>query len=270
MRETPSEPQRSGIEISLTSSLAEIGQQAINAYIRSSVLQLKASDFRRGADAFRCLRTLSPADAQLETKQLFCEARVAIDEGKNQEAIAALNKAISLDPRAGHFYNALGVAYEKEKDNERAFEAFKRAAELAPQWSFPRLHLGIQYYTRGRMDHAEREFEAAVRLDPRDPFAAWWLVKLYRERSRYADAETAALNLIRLVPVFASVHVDLGLVYEATRQYAKAAVEFDTYLRLAPNSPDVAFIKYDAERIRESAARNRRLSDNKQPTLKRP
>lgn len=270
MRETPAEPQRSGIEISLTSSLAEIGQQAINAYIRSSVLQLKASDFRRGADAFRCLRTLSPGDAQLETKQLFCEARVAIDEGKNQEAIAALNKAISLDPKAGHFYNALGVAYEKEKDNERAIEAFKRAAELAPQWSFPRLHLGIQYYTRSRMDHAEREFEAAVRLDPRDPFAAWWLVRLYRERSRYPEAETAALNLIRLVPAFASVHVDLGMIYETTRQYAKAAVEFDTYVRLAPNSPDVALIRYDVERIREAAAKNRRLSENKQPSLKRP
>lgn len=270
VRETPAEPQRAGIEISLTNSLDEIGQQALNAYIRSSVLQLKASDFRRAADAFRCLRTLNPGDKQLETKQLFCEARVAIDEGKNREAIAGLNRAISLDPRAGHSYNALGVAYEKEKDNERAVEAFKRAAELAPQWSFPRLHLGIQYYTRGKMDHAEREFEAAVRLDSRDPFAAWWLVRVYRERGHYSEAETAALSLIRLVPAFASVHVDLGLVYEATRQYAKAAEEFDTYLRLVSNAPDVALIKYDAEKIRESAARNRKVSDNKQPSLKRP
>ncbi len=270
VRETPAEPQRASIEISLTGSLAEIGQQAINAYIRSSVLQLKASDFRRGADAFRCLRTLNPSDAQLETKQLFCEARVAIDEGKNQEAIAALNKAISLDARAGHCYNALGVAYEKQNDNERAVEAFKRAAELAPQWSFPRLHLGMQYYARGKMDRAEGEFEAAVRLDPRDPYASWWLVKLYRERSRYPDAEAAALNLIRIVPAFASVHVELGLIYEATRQYSRAAAEFDTYLRLAPNAPDVALIRYDPARIQESAAKNRRLSGKKQPTLKRP
>ncbi len=270
IRESPGEPQRAGIEISLTSSLEEIGQQAINAYIRSSVLQLKASDFRRASDAFRCLRTLNPGDGQLETKQLFCEARVAIDEGKNREAIAALNKAISLDPKAGHVYNALGVAYEKEKDNERAVEAFKRAAQLAPQWSFPRLHLGIQYYVRGKLEHAEDEFGAAFRLDPRDPYASWWLVRVYRERGHYADAETAALNLIRLMPTFASVHVDLGLIYEATRQHAKAAAEFETYLRLAPSSQDAALVKYDADRVRESAAKNRRLADNKQPSLKRP
>jgi len=270
VRDTPSEPQRANIEISLTSLLEEIGQQAINAYVRSSVLQLKASDFRRAADAFRYLLTLTPGDGQLETKQLFCEARVAIDEGKNQEAIASLNKAISLDPRAGHCYNALGVAYEKQKDNERAVEAFKRAAELAPQWSFPRLHLGIQYYERRKMDRAEGEFEAAARLDPRDPYAGWWLVRVYRERGRYPEAEAAALNLIRTLPEFASVHVELGQIYEAMKQYARAAAEFDTYLRLAPKAPDAMFIRYDAARIQEFAAKNRRLAENKQPTLKRP
>jgi len=270
IRDTPAEPQRASIEIKLTSSLEEIGQQAINAYIRSSVLQLKASDFRRSADAFRCLRTLNPTDVQLKSKQLFCEARVAIDEGKNQDAIAALNKAISLDPKAAHYYNALGVAYEKEKDNDRAFDAFKRAAQLAPQWSFPRLHLGIQHYGRGKLDRAEEEFEGAVRLDSSDPYAAWWLVRVCRERGHLGDAEKTALDLVRLVPSFASVHVDLGLIYEANRQYSKAANEFDTYLRLAPTSTDAGLIRYDLDKIREFAARNRRLAENKQPSLKRP
>ncbi len=270
VRETPNEPMRAYVEISLTTSLEEIGQQAINAYIRSSVLQMKASDFRRGAEAFKCLRSLNPSDTQLETKQLFCEARVAIDEGKNQDAIATLTKAIALDPRAGHSYNALGVAYEKLNDNEHAVDAYRRAAELAPQWSFPHLHLGIQYFSKGKLDRAENEFEMAVRLDPRDPFAGWWLVRCYRERNKFSECEQAALNLIRAVPNFASVHVDLGLIYEASRQYSKAANEFDAYLRLAPTSPDAALIKYDIEKVREFAAKNRKQGgNNKQPSLKK-
>jgi tetratricopeptide (TPR) repeat protein/uncharacterized caspase-like protein len=271
VRDTPTEPMRAYVEISLTTSLEEIGQQAINSYIRSSVLQLRAADFRRGAEAFKCLRSLNPSDSQLETKQLFCEARVAIDEGKNQEAIATLNKAISLDPRAGHSYNALGVAYEKLNDNEHAVDAYRRAAELAPQWSFPHLHLGIQYFSKGKFDRAETEFETAVRLDQRDPFAGWWLVRCYRERNKLSEGERAALNLIRAVPTFASVHVDLGLIYEAARQYSSAANEFEAYLRLAPNSPDAGLIKYDIEKVREFAAKNRKLAGgNKQPSLKKP
>lgn len=268
VRENPAEPQRASIEIALSTALEEIGQQAINNYIRSSVLQIKASDFRRGAEAFGCLRMLNPGDPQLEAKQLFCEARVAIDEGRAKDAIIGLNKAIALDPNAGHLYNALGVAYEKEKDNDRAMDAFKRASELAPQWSFPRLHLAIQHYTRGKLDRAEDEFEAAVKLDPRDPFARWWVARLYRERGDYQKAEKAALELIALAPSNAAGHVELGLIYDATGQRAKAADELETYLRLAPNSADAAYLGYNANKIRELAAKNRR--SGKQPSLRRP
>jgi Flp pilus assembly protein TadD/uncharacterized caspase-like protein len=270
VRDTPAEPQRASIEIGLTSSLEEIGQQAINAYISSSVLELKASDFRRSVEAFRCLRTLNPADPRLEAKQLFCEARVAIDQGRNGDAIAALGRAISLDPRAGHLYNALGVAYEKEKDSGKAADAFKRAAELAPQWSFPRLHLGIQYYARGKLEQSEDEFRRASRLDPRDPFTRWWVVRVARERGHHPEAEKVALELVRLAPSFASVHVDLGLIYEAASQYGRAADEFETYLRLAPSSPDAHFVGYAPDKARESAAKNRKLADRKEPRLKKP
>jgi tetratricopeptide (TPR) repeat protein len=270
IQENPAEPQRASIEISLTSQLEEIGQQAINSYVRSSVFQLKASDFRRGAEAYKCLLKLTPGDVQLEAKRLFCEARVAIDDGKTEEAIAGLNKAIALDPRAAHLYNALGVAYEKSKDNDNALEAFKRAAQLAAQWSFPRLHLGIQYFSRGKGSESETEFREAMRLDPRDPLSRWWLTRLYRERGRYPDAEKTAIELIRIAPDFASVHAELGLTYEAAHEYTKAADELETYLRLAPRSADAALIQYDLDRIRDSAAKARRLSQSKQPSLKRP
>jgi tetratricopeptide (TPR) repeat protein len=270
IQENPAEPQRVSIEISLISQLEEIGQQAINSYVRSSVLQLKASDFRRSAEAYKCLLKLTPDDVRLEAKRLFCEARVAIDEGKSQDAVAGLIKAISLDPRAGHLYNALGAAYEKSNQNDKALEAFKRAAELAPQWSFPRLHIGIQYYARRKASEAEAEFREAIRLEPRDPISRWWLVKLDRERGRYPEAEKTALDLIRVAPDFASAHAELGLTYEAAHEYTKAADELETYLRMAPRSPDAGLIRYDLDQIRDSAVKARRISQSKQPSLKRP
>jgi len=267
--ESPAEPQRPAIEIGLSTALEEIGQQAINSYVRSSVLELRASEFRRGAEAFRCLRSLNPTDSQLEAKQLFCEARVATDEKRNKDAIAALKRAISLDARAGYLYNALGVAYEKENDDDKAHDAFKRAAELAPQWSFPRLHLGIQLQMRGKLERAEEEFQAAVQLDPRDAFNRWMLVRHYRERGKLAEAERAAFELIRVAPSFASVHVELGMIYEAARQFGKAADSYEMFLRLAPTAADAHFTGYDAAKIREAEIKNRQQSGKKEPKLKK-
>ena len=267
--ESPAEPQRPAIEIGLSTALEEIGQQAINSYVRSSVLELRASEFRRGAEAFRCLRSLNPTDSQLEAKQLFCEARVATDEKRNKDAIAALKRAISLDARAGYLYNALGVAFEKENDDEKAHDAFKRAAELAPQWSFPRLHLGIQLQIRGKMERAEEEFQAAVQLDPRDAFNRWMLVRHYRERGKLAEAERAAFELIRVAPSFASVHVELGMIYEAARQFGKAAESYETFLRLPAASAEARFTGYDIAKIQEAASKNRQQAGKKEPRLKK-
>jgi tetratricopeptide (TPR) repeat protein len=269
IRETPNEPLRGNVEISISTALEEIGQQVINSYFRSSVLQLRSTEFRKGAQAFACLRTLNPAESQLEAKQLFCEARVAIDETRNKDAIAALKRAISLDPKAGYVYNALGVAYEREKDNDKALDAFKRAAELAPQWSFPRLHLAIQHQIRGKTERAEEEFQAAVQLDPRDPFTRWLLLRHYRELGKLAEGERAALELIRLSPAFASVHVELGMIYEAARQHERAADSYDTYLRLAPTAADARFTGYDIAKIREAAMKNRQQTDKKAPKMKK-
>ncbi|HSO76382.1 MAG TPA: hypothetical protein VLU47_16230, partial [Blastocatellia bacterium] len=58
LRETPNDPLRENVEISISTALEEIGQQVIYGYVRSSVLQLRAAEFRRGAQAFACLRTL--------------------------------------------------------------------------------------------------------------------------------------------------------------------------------------------------------------------
>lgn len=269
VRESPNDPQRTSIEIGMTSALEEIGQQAINKYVSASVLQLRSTEFKRGAQAFSCLRSLNPSDSQFEAKQLFCEARVAIDEARNGDAIDALKRATLLDPKAGYLYNALGVAYEKERDNDKAHDAFKRAADLSPQWSFPRLHLAIQFQLRGKLERAEEEFQTAVRLDPRDPFTRWWLVRHYRERGKLAEGERVAVDLVSMAPAFASVHAELGLIYEAARHNGRAADAYETFLRLAPTAADARFTGYDLAKIREAAARTRQQSGKKEPKLKK-
>jgi tetratricopeptide (TPR) repeat protein/uncharacterized caspase-like protein len=261
--EAPSEPQRASIEVALSNALEEIGQQAINDYVRSFIFYLKRDLFRRAAEAFNYLKVLRPTDPQLESKRLFCEGRALIDQGNPKEAIALLKKSISVDPKATYSYNALGVAYEAMGENDKAMDMFKRAAQLTPQWAVPRLHIALQhYFVRGDREKAEREFKAVAELDPRYQFARWLLLaQLYRSSGRYKEAEKEAIELVRMAPNYPPVYFELGLIYEAAHQYKKAADAFSTYLQLVPNSADGSAI---LERVR----RNRQLAQQ-QPSLKR-
>jgi tetratricopeptide (TPR) repeat protein len=262
IRESPIEPQRADIETDLSLALEEIGQKAINDYVHVPVHELSPDVFHRGAEAFKLLMTLRQPDKQTHARRMFCEGRALIIDNRIKEAVEILEEAASLDPRAAHCYNALGLAYERADKKSKAMDAYKRAAELAPQWILPRFHLGLRYYEQGDEDKAEREFKAAIELDPRYAYVRWMLTRLYREKGRLAEAQKEVVDLIRLAPNHAPAYLELGLIYEASERYREAAAAYDHYLKLAPNSSDSAA-------VRERAAQCRKRAEKKAPQLRR-
>jgi tetratricopeptide (TPR) repeat protein len=257
--DAPTEPQRQSVEIALSTVLEEIGQQAINEYVRSpeEVSTLRRNLFPRGAKAFNCLLKLRPQDQIVESKKLFCDGRVLIDDGKTKEAIPVLQRAVTLDPKAAYAFNALGVAYRQEKDNTKATEAFMKAAQLAPSWALPRFQLGAQYYNQKELERAAGEFKAAVGLAPKDAITRLMLVRAYRERGDYPQAEREAQALLQTNASYAPGYIELGLIYEANRVYDKAAEAFENYLRLMPNDPNRSAVEQRAKQNRQKADKKR-------------
>jgi tetratricopeptide (TPR) repeat protein len=257
LTDQPGSPARFSLEVDLATALEEIGQQAINIYVNAGSQKIYPNMFHRAALAFKCLKELTPASSpQFESKRLFCEGRALIVEGKHREAIPLLERAIAIDGKSAYAYNALGIAYENQKDDDKAMDSFKRAAELAPNWELPRVHLGILYYSRGKMDKAEEQFRRAILLEPRDGFARLMLARTLRQSGRLEDAERVALDVTRNNPAYADGFGELGLIYEASKRYADAAAAFETFLRLDPNSKD-------APAVRERVETNRRMGGKK-------
>jgi len=259
VRETPQEPQRPLVEMQLSMALEETGQRAINEYVHAPITEMRRDTFHRAARAFAELEVLRPAEPELEAKQLFCTGRALVVDGKFEQAVAALDKAAGLDPRAAYIQNALGVACERLNRNREAVQFFHSAASLAPAWALPHLHLGLQYQARGEKS-AEKEFKTAVQLDPRQPFLREALANYYHAQGRNQDAERELGEITQMAPAYAPAYRELGKLYEFTREYARAAEAFENYLRLAPDAPDGAAIR---GRIVEDR------TEKKAPTLRR-
>ena len=261
VRENPGEPQRVSIEAALSTALEEMGQRVINEYVHSPITQMRRDAFHRAAVAFSYLETLRPGDAQLQAKRLFSSGRALVVDAKYDQAAAQLEQAAAADPRAAYIQNALGVAYERLNRNQDATRAFQSAVRLAPAWALPHLHLGLQYQTQ-KGSAAEREFKTAVELDPRQPLLRETLAGFYRASSRYPDALRELDKLREAAPAYPGTYRELGHVYGSTGEYARATEAFETYLRLAPGSPDNAAVRGLLEK-------NRAMATRKPPTLKR-
>lgn len=58
--------------------------------------------------------------------------KTLVEEGRGQDAIDFLNRAIALRPTKWSYYSALGVAYDEIGDEDSARRAYERALQLKP------------------------------------------------------------------------------------------------------------------------------------------
>ena len=82
------------------------------------------------------------------------------------EAIAALERAIGLDPGYAEAYINFGAALNEQGRLDEAIAAYHRAIELKPDSGDAYSNLGYLYKDQGRLDQALACFRKAVELDP--------------------------------------------------------------------------------------------------------
>ena len=89
----------------------------------------------------------------------------AYDQGKIDEAIVALNRAVQLDPKEFEAQWALGRALALKGSYSEAIESFQHAVAIAPERSDAHYQLGLALKRVGRTQEADREFATVERLN---------------------------------------------------------------------------------------------------------
>lgn len=106
---------------------------------------------------------LSPSDP---AANFFLFDRLSSSAEMSVEAMAALERAVSLRPADYNLWMFLGFAREQSGDAAGALDALRQAARLAPFYAEPHWQLGVQLLNMGRREQAVEEFNRAVRSEP--------------------------------------------------------------------------------------------------------
>ncbi len=94
-------------------------------------------------------------------------------EGRIEEAIAACETAITIDPDFGNPYNDIGVYLMQQQNLDEAIpwlEKAKKAKRYEPR-HFPYLNLGHIYAAKGMINKALEEFRGVLQFNPGDSLA---------------------------------------------------------------------------------------------------
>lgn len=162
-------------------------------------------------------------------------------QGKLEEAIATLQRALAGDARNPSILEAIGAAYSLKGDLPQATEYFLKCIAADPAFVSARKNLAITYFNMGRFDVAAAEFQKVRGVAPSsDAIANLFLGIIAEKNARHGDAVQmleASGALLNRYPeaILSLVAAELGL--NQLQRAQEVLSKFDT-------APGIAAVQY--------------------------
>ena len=164
-------------------------------------------------------------------------ARVREQQGNYEQALAAYDQSLVLDPNDDESHDGRGIALRRMGRADEALAAYEQALALSPGNANTHQHRGIALERLGRTEEALAAFEQALALNPAHEQAqrdrAGALVTLRRHEEALAAYDQA----LALQPANAASHLRRASVLGRLRRYEEALAAYDQALALSPDDP---------------------------------
>jgi predicted AlkP superfamily phosphohydrolase/phosphomutase/tetratricopeptide (TPR) repeat protein len=163
---------------------------------RPAALDLLLVDLHLDAGrADEALALLDAQEAPAAPEMLLRRADAFLRLGRYDDAEAAFDAALGLDPDSARAWHGLAKAHIGRKQYEPAAEAALAAVARLYHYPEAHFHLGVAMTRLGWAERAEQAFRVALAQRPGFALAHRWLARLYRDYLR--DAEQAAFHWAR-------------------------------------------------------------------------
>ncbi len=162
------------------------------------------------------------------------------------EAITILKEGLAAAPNDEDMAKLLGQIYFKMKNTEEAETAFLKAVSLNPEDDLSQYYLGLCYTLRREGNvpkpawfEASQAFSKAVELQPDNPRYNYQLGHSLLMLRKYQQAQAPLEKSYQTEEGRGDFKVmtDLGLIYQALNDSAKAIEMFEAAIRLSPDKP---------------------------------
>jgi tetratricopeptide (TPR) repeat protein len=187
--------------------------------------------------------------AAVEMQKVFTEGLDASKAGNHDEAIAKFTRATELNPKCADCFYNIGYSYSEKKDYDKAEEAFKKAIDAKADYVEAYNGLANIYNAQRKFDLAAAASTKATELSGAPGAAGSSPDALFNQgvilwnAGKIPEAKKQFEATIAAKPDHAEAHYQLAMALVNEGDLKGAGVQFDAYLKLAPNGPNAATAK---------------------------
>jgi TolB-like protein/DNA-binding winged helix-turn-helix (wHTH) protein/Tfp pilus assembly protein PilF len=161
-----------------------LAPELAEGHLALAVVYERSLDFTRASDEFQRAMTLAPGNARV----LRDYGGFAVDMGRTDAGIAALRRAVALDPLSVESYSWLSDALRSARRYDEALAAYKDGLSLQPKNPKWPANGALIYYALGDF---EKMRAVCAGVEEADKDFQDCLALAYHKLGRQADAETA-------------------------------------------------------------------------------
>jgi tetratricopeptide (TPR) repeat protein len=225
-----------------------ISPDEVSARVKLAEALLEAGNLDRSQQLFEALRSVPASEPAAELGL----GRIAAARGRHDEAVAHLERAVTLFPEWGAAHYALALSYRALGRRDDAQRALERHTRFGPRWpavedpvlatvtalrddAQTNLQRGLKLADAGDLAGAIAAHEAALGLDPSIAQAHANLVVLYGRARDWPKAEAHYRTLVALGFNLADTHYDYGVLLGLQERWEDAAEAYRKAIAVNPH-----------------------------------
>jgi predicted O-linked N-acetylglucosamine transferase (SPINDLY family) len=186
--------------------------------------------FAQALAAYEQAMKLRPGDIEAA----YNRAVALQQQGRREEAESAYRDILRQSPNRFVYVN-LGALLQEQSRPDEALAAFDAAVSLDPDYAEAHFNRGVVLQQRGRLDGAIEAYKQSLRLRPDYVEATTNAGIALQELGRLGEAAAAFEHAAKLRPDAAEPHNNLGIALLAGGQAAQAVTAFQRALALKPD-----------------------------------
>ncbi len=195
--------------------------------------------YKETKDAKWADRALSAGQQAATLNDQLPEVHVALGSiysqtGKQEGAVAELQRAVALAPNNDEGYRRLGDAYLAAGKKTETLAAYTKAIELNQYYWFNYNVLGTGSLKLGEYDAALKAFQKVTQIDPKNAAAYRNIGAVYFRQGKFAEA-VPVLQQSLDIEKHRTGYVNLGAALFFLKRYDESVTQFQHAVEIAPN-----------------------------------
>jgi tetratricopeptide (TPR) repeat protein len=191
---------------------------------------------------------------------------VLLNQGKTDEAIAELQKSVSLRPNFAPPHEVLARAYITKHDFENAAAELNRVIALNPRDESAYYRLGLIYLEQKLPSKAEDIFAQLLKIDPNSAYGHGGLADALANQHRDREALEEYKRTAAVDASYPGVYYNMGVIEVRLRLYDDAISSLLKQRQTAddPKNENLLAAVYEAKGMETEAADSRRKAKKSQ------